>query len=44
MADLVVLNANPLSDITNSLQIDAVWMGGKPVDRAALGHYGSGTN
>ncbi len=44
VADLVVLNANPLSDITNSLQIDAVWMDGKPVNRAALGHYGSGTN
>ena len=44
VADFVVLNANPLSDITNSLQIDAVWMDGKPVNRAALGHYGSGAN
>ncbi len=43
VADLVVLNANPLSDITNSLQIDAVWMSGKQVNRAALGHYDSGT-
>ena len=44
VADWVLLNANPLSDIANSLQIDAVWMDGKPVNRAALGHYGSGAN
>ena len=36
VADLVVLNANPLSDITNSRKIDSVWLNGKPVDRAAL--------
>ena len=39
VADLIVLNANPLSDITNSLNIDAVWMNGKPVNRAGLAGY-----
>jgi len=28
-ADFVVLNANPLSDIRNTRQIDAVWIGGR---------------
>jgi len=35
-ADFIVLNANPLDDITNSRKIDAVWMNGEPVNRAAL--------
>jgi imidazolonepropionase-like amidohydrolase len=33
VADFVVVNANPLTDITNSRRIDAVWMKGKPVNR-----------
>ena len=36
VADLIVLHADPLADITNSRKIDAVWMNGKLVDRAAL--------
>ncbi len=36
VADLIVLHADPLADITNSRKIDAVWMNGKPVDRVAL--------
>ena len=36
VADFVVLNANPLSDITRSREIDSVWMNGGKVDRAAL--------
>ena len=44
VADLVVLDANPLSDITNSRKIDAVWMNGKPVDRAALAGYQTAPN
>ena len=36
VADFIVLNADPLSEITNSRKIDAVWMDGKPVDRGAL--------
>ena len=36
VADFIVLNANPLDDITSSRQIDAVWINGNPVDRAAL--------
>jgi hypothetical protein len=35
-ADFVVLFADPLADITNTRKIDAVWVGGRPVDRAAL--------
>jgi imidazolonepropionase-like amidohydrolase len=35
-ADFVVLSADPLADITNTRKIDAVWVGGRPVDRAAL--------
>lgn len=38
IADFIVLNADPLSDITNSRKIEAVWMNGRPVDRAALAH------
>ena len=36
VADFVVLNADPLSDITNTRKIAAVWMNGKQVNRAAL--------
>ncbi len=36
VADFLVLHADPLADITNSRKIDAVWMNGKLVDRAAL--------
>jgi imidazolonepropionase-like amidohydrolase len=35
-ADFVVLDADPLRDITNTRKIAAVWVGGRPVDRAAL--------
>jgi imidazolonepropionase-like amidohydrolase len=28
-ADLLVLNANPLTDIRNTRQIDSVWIGGR---------------
>ena len=44
VADFIVLNANPLSDITNSRKIDAVWMNGKPVDRAALAERSPASN
>jgi len=37
VADLVILNADPLADITNSRRIDSVWMNGKQVDRSMLG-------
>jgi hypothetical protein len=36
IADLVVLDANPLLDIRNTKQIDAVIANGQPLDRAAL--------
>ncbi|MDA2934338.1 amidohydrolase family protein [Acidobacteria bacterium AH-259-D05] len=36
VADFIVLNADPLADITHSRQIDAVWMNGQRVNRAAL--------
>ena len=39
-ADLVVLNANPLMDIKNTRQIDAVYIGGRRVNMTAAG----GTN
>ena len=32
-ADLVVLNGNPLDDITNTRKIDSVWIAGNPVTR-----------
>jgi imidazolonepropionase-like amidohydrolase len=32
-ADLIVLNANPLSDIRNSRQIHSVWIGGRQMAR-----------
>jgi imidazolonepropionase-like amidohydrolase len=35
-ADLVVLDANPLDDITNTRRISAVYLRGHEVDRAAL--------
>jgi len=35
-ADFVVLDANPLDDITNTRRIDAVYMRGAAVDRAGL--------
>lgn len=35
-ADFVVLDANPLDDITNTRRISAVYLAGAPVDRAAL--------
>ena len=34
-ADLIVLNANPLTDIKNTRQIDAVWIGGRRLAPAA---------
>jgi imidazolonepropionase-like amidohydrolase len=36
-ADFVVLNANPLDDITNTRRISAVYLRGAPVDRAMIG-------
>jgi imidazolonepropionase-like amidohydrolase len=35
-ADFVVLNANPLDDISNTRQIDSVYLRGKKLDRQAL--------
>jgi imidazolonepropionase-like amidohydrolase len=35
-ADFLVLDANPLDDIRNTRRIAAVYIGGRPVDRAAL--------
>ncbi len=35
-ADFVVLDANPLDDITNTRRIAAVYLRGMPVDRAAM--------
>jgi imidazolonepropionase-like amidohydrolase len=35
-ADLVLLSADPLTDIHNTTQIQAVWLRGKYLDRAAL--------
>lgn len=35
-ADFVVLDADPLVDIRNTRHIDAVWVSGRPVDRASL--------
>lgn len=34
-ADFLVLAANPLDDITNTRQVEAVYLGGVPMDRAA---------
>ena len=35
-ADFIVLNENPLDDITNTRNIDSVYMRGTAVDRAGL--------
>ena len=35
-ASFVVLDANPLDDMTNSRRISAVYLGGEPVDRESL--------
>jgi imidazolonepropionase-like amidohydrolase len=35
-ADFIVLDANPLDDITNTRRINRVYMRGTAVDRAAL--------
>jgi imidazolonepropionase-like amidohydrolase len=35
-ADFIVLEANPLDDITNTRRISAVYLRGQEVDRAAL--------
>jgi imidazolonepropionase-like amidohydrolase len=35
-ADFIVLDANPLDDIKNTRRINAVYMRGAAVDRAAL--------
>ncbi len=35
-ADFLVLNANPLDDITNTRKIDRVYLRGHEVDRARL--------
>ncbi len=35
-ADFIVLNANPLDEITNSRNIDRVYLRGHQVDRARL--------
>ena len=35
-ADFIVLNANPLDDITNTREIDRVWLRGHEVNRARL--------
>ncbi len=35
-ADFIVLNANPLDDITNTRQIDAVYLRGGAIDRAGM--------
>ena len=31
-ADLIILGANPLADIRNTQEIEAVWMAGRPID------------
>ena len=41
-ADFIVLDANPLEDITNTREIDAVYLRGMAVDRDALGARLSG--
>jgi imidazolonepropionase-like amidohydrolase len=42
-ADFVVLDANPLESITNTRRINAVYLNGKAVDRAALASRWMGT-
>jgi adenine deaminase len=36
LADMVLLNANPLEDIHNTQKIDAVFVNGRPLDRKQL--------
>jgi imidazolonepropionase-like amidohydrolase len=36
LADLLLLSADPVADIRNTVKIDAVFKGGKRIDRAAL--------
>jgi imidazolonepropionase-like amidohydrolase len=36
IADFVVLDANPLEDITNTRRISSVYLHGTPIDRAAM--------
>lgn len=36
VADFIILNSSPLSDISNSQDISEVWMNGQPVDRPGL--------
>ena len=36
VADFIVLDANPLENIHNTRRISAVYLRGRPVDRAAL--------
>ena len=36
VADLMLLGADPLKDIRNTTQIQAVWLKGKYYDKAAL--------
>ena len=35
-ADFIVLDANPLEDISNAQRISAIYLRGAPLDRAAL--------
>ena len=42
IADFIVLEANPLDDITNTRRISAVYLRGTPVDRAALSERWTG--
>ena len=42
-ADFIVLDANPLDDITNTRRIAAVYLRGTMVDRAALRARWTGT-
>ena len=42
IADFIVLEANPLDDITNTRRITAVYLRGTPVDRAALSERWTG--
>jgi imidazolonepropionase-like amidohydrolase len=37
VADFIIINGDPLADITNTRKIDSVWMNGKQVDRNSLG-------
>ena len=41
-ADFVVLDANPLDDITNTRRIASVYLRGTPVNRAAVAAKASG--